>query len=455
MSNLIGHTLLQRYRVADFIGRGAMADVYKVWDSQRAAYLAMKLLREDLAMDTIFLRRFRREAQALAQLQHPHIVRFYGLEEDDLLAFILMDFVEGTTLQQQIRAARQPLPLGRVLEVLRPVCSALHYAHQQGMIHCDIKPSNVMIHNNGTILVADFGLAHMTEAAATSALLLGGGTFGYMAPEQARGEKPTARTDIYALGIVLFEMLTGGERPFTGEASDRVGTARENVLWEQLNLTPPSPRRWNRDVTDRMEEIVQRCLAIAPVDRYGSMLDLLDDLERAIPVDRAVVIAAPVVILNPSARSTPIVPPARSALLRRRAFRAALALSALVVLLILLGSILNTRLNSAAGREVPAVPDSNLVTASPTATLTTTATSTLTATTTATATPTATPTSTLTATPTLTLTPTRRPTRRPPTLTPTMADVASPTAVVTEPPAPQPPPTEPPSPPPTGTPAPI
>ena len=239
-----------------------MADVYKVWDDQRAAYLAMKLLREDLAMDTIFLRRFRREAQALAQLQHPHIVRFYGLEEDDLLAFILMDFIDGTTLQQEIRVARRPLPLGRVLEVLRPVCSALHFAHRQGLIHCDIKPSNIMTHNNGTILVADFGLAHMTEAAATSALLLGGGTFGYMAPEQARGEKPTVRTDIYALGIVLFEMLTGGERPFTGEASDRVGTARENVLWEQLNLAPPSPRRWNPDITDQLEQIVQKCLAI-------------------------------------------------------------------------------------------------------------------------------------------------------------------------------------------------
>jgi serine/threonine-protein kinase len=454
MSNLIDHTLLQRYRVADFIGRGAMADVYKVWDTQRAAFLAMKLLREDLAMDTIFLRRFRREAQALAQLQHPHIVRFYGLEEDDLLAFILMDFVDGTTLQQQIRVAHQPLPPGRVLEVLRPVCSALHYAHQQGMIHCDIKPSNIMAHNNGTILVADFGLAHMTEAAATSALLLGGGTFGYMAPEQARGEKPTARTDIYALGIVLFEMLTGGERPFTGEASDRVGTARENVLWEQLNLTPPELRRWNSAVTDQVEEIVQRCLAIAPEKRYGSTLDLLDDLERAIPADRAVVIAAPVAVLNPSAAATSIVPPARSA---RRIFRAVLALAALVVLLVLAGSIFNNRLNSGTGSEVPALPDSSLVTASPTATLTATATSTATATATATATPTATPTETATATPTptLTSTPTRRPTRRPPSATPTGAVAASPTAASAAPPATQPPPTEPPPPPPTSTPAPI
>src|SRR5512139_924834 len=253
MSSLIGQTLLKRYRVDAFIGRGAMADVYKVWDDQRAAYLAMKLLREDLAMDAIFLRRFRREAHALAQLQHPHIVRFYSLEEDDLLAFILMDYIDGTTLRQEIHVARHPLPMWRVLEVMRPVCSALHFAHQQGMIHCDIKPSNVMLHRNGTILIADFGLAHMTEAAATSVLMLGGGTVGYMAPEQARGEKPTVQTDIYALGIILFEMLTGGERPFTGEASDRAGTAHEVVLWEQLNLATPSLRRWNPDIDAQLD----------------------------------------------------------------------------------------------------------------------------------------------------------------------------------------------------------
>src|SRR5512143_1738269 len=327
MSNLIGQTLLKRYRVDDFLGRGAMADVYKVWDDQRAAYLAMKLLREDLALDTIFLRRFRREAQALAQLQHPHIVRFYGLEEDNLLAFILMDFVEGTTLQQEIRVARGPLPLGRVLEVFRPVCSALHFAHRLGMIHCDIKPSNIMTHNHGTILVADFGLAHMTEAAATSALLLGGGTFGYMAPEQARGESPTVQTDIYALGIVLFEMLTGGERPFTGETSDRVGTARENVLWEQLNLTPPSPRRWNPDIDDQLEQIVQKCLAISPAERFGSTLELLDALEAAIPTDRAVVIASPMVMTRATSASRSIVPPGRPVRARQRSWRAPLAIS--------------------------------------------------------------------------------------------------------------------------------
>ena len=437
MSNLIGQTLLKRYRVDEFIGRGAMADVYKVWDDQRAAYLAMKLLREDLAMDTIFLRRFRREARALAQLQHPHIVRFYGLEEDELLAFILMDFIDGSTLQQEIHVARHPLPLGRVVEVMRPVCSALHFAHRQGMIHCDIKPSNIMQHQNGTILVTDFGLAHMTETAATSALMLGGGTFGYMAPEQARGEKPSVQTDIYALGIVLFEMLAGGERPFTGEKRDGVGTARENVLWEQLNLSPPSLRRWNPDSSDQVERIVQKCLSVLPAKRYGSTLDLLGDLEAAAQADGALAMAPakpPPVAL---AAAASINPPIRSAPIRRRTWRAPVAIGAVALLVVLLGLFWGGRFYGLTGRDAPAA---GLATESPTATATDTATATSTATATATATSTATststPTDTATATPTLTFTPTRRPTRIPRTPTPTATSEpsATPTTAATVPP---------------------
>jgi serine/threonine-protein kinase len=434
MTNLIGQTILKRYRVDDFIGRGAMADVYKVWDSQRATYLAMKLLREDLAMDAIFLRRFRREAHALAQLQHPHIVRFYSLEEDDLLAFILMDYIDGTTLRHEIRAARHPLPLGRVLEVMRPVCSALHFAHQQGMIHCDMKPSNVMLHKNGTILIADFGLAHMTEAAATSVLMLGGGTLGYIAPEQARGEKPTVQTDIYALGIVLFEMLSGGERPFTGEASDRVGTAHEMVLWEQLNLAPPSLRRWNPDIGTQLDPIVQKCLAVAPTERYGSTLELLDALEGASPADR-IVTAVPLMAVVKQTSSSPVAPAGRSGGNGWRSWRLPLALGVVALFALLAGFIINDRLNSSLIREAPTVPSAGVATEPPTATFTATATSTPTATASATASNTPTPTATATAT--ATATPTRRrPTLVPRTPTPTAEPIASPTIEATTAPEP-------------------
>jgi len=280
MKDLKGSTLLGRYRVDEFLGKGGMADVYKVWDKQRATFLAMKVLHEDLAEDKVFLRRFRREAQTLAKLQHPNVVRSYGLEQTEDLAFILMDYVEGTTLRKEIALAKEPLSPKRVLEIMRLVCSALHYAHQSGIVHCDIKPANIMIHKNGTVLVSDFGIARMTEAA--TATMVGVGTPAYMAPEQARGEAPVAQTDIYSLGVVLFEMLTGGERPFTGEHARTSGSTSEKVRWEQIHTKPPSLKQYNSKIPLELETIVMRCMAKNPKSRYQSMQELLDDLQIAI-----------------------------------------------------------------------------------------------------------------------------------------------------------------------------
>ena len=281
MPNLIGEIILNRYRVDDLIGRGGMAEVYKVWDQQRAAHLAMKLLREDMAEDKVFLRRFRREAQTLAKLQHPHIVTFYGLEQEGALAFMLLDYVEGISLRREIFDAPGPLPDSRIRKIMQPICSALHYAHNMGMVHCDLKPGNIMVHKNGTVLVTDFGIARMTDAA--TATMVGAGTPAYMAPEQARGFDPTPQTDIYALGVVLFEMLTGGERPFVGEQATVTGSTSEKVRWDQINLNPPSPRRWNSEISDELETVVLQCLAKDPAERYTSPLDLLNALELALP----------------------------------------------------------------------------------------------------------------------------------------------------------------------------
>jgi len=141
MVDIIGRTLNKRYYVRESLGRGGMAEVYKVWDAERTAILVLKLLREDLAEDLIFLRRFQREAETLAKLDHPNIVRFYGLEQDDILAFILMDYIDGENLRTEIfRSQGKGMEYDRVLEVMRPVCWALQYAHTRGVIHCDIKP---------------------------------------------------------------------------------------------------------------------------------------------------------------------------------------------------------------------------------------------------------------------------------------------------------------------------
>jgi serine/threonine-protein kinase len=280
MNPLLGRTLAGRYRVEAPIGRGGMAEVYKVWDEQRAAHLALKMLREDIAQDRIFLRRFKREAQTLANLQHPNIVRFYGLEQDGLLAFMLMDYVEGTTLRAEIfQADGTPIPLERTIDIIRPICSALHYAHGQGRVHCDVKPGNIMLKRNGDVLLADFGIARMTDAA--TATMIGAGTPAYMAPEQVKGQDPTPRTDIYALGVVLYEMLTGGERPFTGERAEVTGTTGEKVRWEQMHLDPPDPRRFNPDLDEKVGELITACLAKDPGERPGFVLELLNQLAGA------------------------------------------------------------------------------------------------------------------------------------------------------------------------------
>jgi len=286
MPDLIAQVLRGRYRVDESLGRGGMAEVYKVWDSERATHLALKLLREDLAQDRIFLRRFQREADTLSKLQHPNIVRSYGLEREGLLAFLLMDYVEGTSLRAEIfELDGRAMGAERMRQLKRPICSALHYAHRMNMVHCDLKPGNIMIHNNGTVLVTDFGIARMSDAA--TATMVGLGTPAYMAPEQARGLDPLPQTDIYALGVVLFEMLTGGERPFTGEQSRTTGSTSEKVRWEQINLPPPSPRRWNPNISDELEAVVLKSLAKDPAERYASPLELLNALELALTVDES------------------------------------------------------------------------------------------------------------------------------------------------------------------------
>ena len=165
MTSLVGRVLLERYQVREFLGRGGMAEVYKVWDAHRNTFLAMKVLHEDLAFDQVFMRRFRREADTLAQLQHPNIVRFYSLEQDGPLAFMLLDYIDGENLKRLIFDAAGPMAFDQTLVMMRSVCSALQFAHGEGMVHCDIKPGNIMIHRNGTVLVADFGIALAVRAA--------------------------------------------------------------------------------------------------------------------------------------------------------------------------------------------------------------------------------------------------------------------------------------------------
>ena len=274
-----GDIILKRYRVEAGPFRGGMAEVYKVWDELRSSYLALKLLREDLSQDPVFIRRFRREGKTLERLSHPNIVRFYGMEQDDLQVFFLMEWVEGSSLRTEIfrthgKGGMEP---SRVLEVMQPVCSALHYAHNLGIAHADIKPGNILIDKNGRVFLTDFGISRMTEGA--TATLVGAGTPAYMAPELIWGGNPSPQSDIYALGLVMYEMVTGGERPFTGENAKTTGSTAEKVRWEQLNKMPPSPRKFNKSISPEMEAVILQCLEKDPAKRFNSTKELLTSLQ--------------------------------------------------------------------------------------------------------------------------------------------------------------------------------
>ena len=281
VADLTGKIIAGRYRVDEVIGSGGMGVVYKVWDHRRVAHLAMKVLHPDRAEDKIFLRRFAREAETLSTLQHPHIVRFYGLEQDNGLIFMLMDYVEGISLRKLIFDAHKPFSLEKILQIMTPICSALHYAHEMGRVHCDVKPANIMVKPGGDILVADFGIARLMNGSTTTTMI-GTGTPAYMAPEQVLRKNPLPQTDIYALGIVLYELLTGGERPFTGEQATINAGTPEKVCWEQVKALPPSPRKYNPAISDAMEAVVMKCLQKDPQERYVTAMDVARAIELAV-----------------------------------------------------------------------------------------------------------------------------------------------------------------------------
>ncbi len=280
MPDLTGGTLNNCYRVNTQLDHGGMAEVYQVWYQQRSVYRAMKVLREDLSEDRVFLRWLRREPQTLARLHYPHIVRFYSLEQEGDPAFMLMEYVDRTTLRKKSKRLAGALPLERVREVMCLICAALYYAHNSkwGIVHCDVKPATIMSHKNGNIVVAGFGIPHLTESATT--IMAGVCSPACMIPEQVRGEELSPQTHICALGIVLYEMLTD-RRPFIGEQAGINGITREKVRWEQLNLDPPFSKQYNLKTGAEVEAVALKCLEKEPEKQYRTMMELISVLEQA------------------------------------------------------------------------------------------------------------------------------------------------------------------------------
>jgi serine/threonine protein kinase len=277
MTELVGRTLRGQYHFAEHLGRGGMADVYKVWDHQRAVHLAAKVLRSDLAQNKDLLRRFQQEAAFLRELQHPHIVRFYGMEREGPVIFILMEYIAGQSLRQTILARGAPLLGSEVLHYLQPVAAALHYAHQKKIYHCDVKSSNILVDSTSHVCIGDFGIARIFEQASIQMAALGTAT--HMAPEQCRGEVVDARTDVYGLGITLYEMVTGGCLPFEGDTKSTSGTKSERIQYQHMSESPPPPRRINPALSVEVEDVILRALAKSPAARYSSTMELLKAME--------------------------------------------------------------------------------------------------------------------------------------------------------------------------------
>ena len=297
-----GALLCGRYRLQQSVGRGGMADVYLAFDNKRQAQVAVKILREDLAEDPDFVRRFRREAEALARLDHPNIVRFYGFEQDGPVAFIVMDYIEGATLRRQLLDQHGPLEIKTLTSILRDLCGALHYAHLNGVVHRDLKPGNVMLKRDGKALLTDFGIARAGAAVTMTAPIMG--TPPYMSPEQCEGAEPDARSDIYSLGVLLFEMATG-RRPFTGDEPGLTETGTPARIQEaHLRMPPPEPRSLNPKLPAAASAVILRALAKRPADRWPDAVSLREAWEAAVGLAGGATAAA-VTLTKTTGRPTP------------------------------------------------------------------------------------------------------------------------------------------------------
>ncbi len=295
-----------RYRVERELGRGGMAKVYLGTDTVLGRPVAIKLLAPQFADDLSFVQRFRREAQAAARLSNPNVVAVFDTGADDGVHFIVMEYVEGRTLADYLAGGGRIMP-DRAIEIGASVAAALSAAHAQGVIHRDIKPGNIMLTPAGQVKVADFGIARMTTTADTvaqTAAVLG--TASYLSPEQAQGQPVDGRSDIYSLGCVLYEMVTG-RPPFTGDSP--VAVASKQVL-----EPPTPPSRLNPDVSADLEAVIMRALAKNPANRYQSAEELRQDLDRVrrgMPVEATPVMPPPAAtqVLAPPTGGTQVMPP--------------------------------------------------------------------------------------------------------------------------------------------------
>jgi len=312
LTSLEGQSL-GKYRILEPIGRGGMAQVYKAYHPQLDRYVAIKVLRADLVEEKEFLARFSREARAVAALRHPNIVQVYDFDMQDGLYFMVMELLEGDTLKAYLNAFRvngERMPRGESIRILADALSGLGYAHQAGIIHRDLKPANILLDKHGQAVLTDFGIAQIvgaTQYTVSGALM---GTLSYMAPEQGMTGRCDARTDLYSLGIVYYELLTG-KVPFDADTPLA-------ILMKHVNDPLQLPRKVDPSVPEPLERVALKALAKQPDDRYQSAVEMSEALQAAatqsgvevpasftlpLPVVKPTVPQGPVEVFSGTARS--------------------------------------------------------------------------------------------------------------------------------------------------------
>ena len=276
MASLVG-TSLGKYRVVARLGRGGMAEVYKAYQPGLDRYVGIKVLHAHLVDDPDFIGRFEREALAIGKLRHPNIVQAVDFDRDGETYFMAMEFIDGPTLKDEMKArkaANQPFTLEEVSRIFTALCGSIDYAHSRGMVHRDIKPANVMINDEGQVVLTDFGIARImgaTQYTQTGAL---SGTPAYMSPEQGQGERGDERSDIYSLGVMLYEMVTGmvpydADTPFA-------------VIMKHISEPLPLPTSVNPDIPEGVERVILKAMSKSPDDRYQTASEMARAMRDAV-----------------------------------------------------------------------------------------------------------------------------------------------------------------------------